>query len=97
MSEKFNTVPKDDDTKIISELECKLGELDVLYQKWIWAGIVSESFIFAGNDVAEMDDDALEKFVRTSPLVKPESKVLIQRSSSGFVFANFNAIAAEDL
>ena len=34
MSNKFSSVPKERDTKILFQLEAKLGELDVLYQKW---------------------------------------------------------------
>ena len=47
MSKKFDAVPVGNDTKIIFQLEAKLGEYDVLYQKWFWSGITAENIIFA--------------------------------------------------
>lgn len=97
MSNKFKNVPNDPDTRIIFETECRLDEYDVLYQRWIWQQIVSESFIFADADVAALTDKALEQLVRSSPMIKPDSEVLIRRPGEGFVFASFNSVSVEDL
>ena len=37
MSNKIDAVPVENDTKIILQLEAKLGEYDVLYEKWFWS------------------------------------------------------------
>mgnify|MGYP000494154130 CR=1 FL=1 len=90
MSEKFDGVPVEEDTRILSRRKAKLGKFDVLYEKWNWEGILAESLIFANDDVSGMTDEEIEQEVRKSPLVKKESEVLIKRSVKGFTFANFN-------
>ena len=90
MSEKFNSVPVEDDTKIIFQLECSFGNYDVLYQKWFWDGIMAESIIFDGEDVSELNDEEIEAELRESSLIKTNSSITIKRSESGFTFVNFN-------
>ena len=90
MSKKFDSVPADDDTKILFRLEAKLGEFDILYEKWSFEGVTAESFIFANDDVTGMTDDEIEQEVRKSPLVEKGSQVLIKRLDAGFTFVNFN-------
>lgn len=41
MSNKFKNVPDDSDTRILVEMESRLDEYDILYQRWIWQQIVS--------------------------------------------------------
>ena len=89
MSNKFDTVPVESDTKILSQTISKFGDYDVLYQKWFWSGITSESLIFANNDIAELSHEQLEQDVRASPLFK-QGAVTIKKSDSGFTFVNFN-------
>ena len=91
MGEKFNSVPVEDDTKIIFQLECSFGKYDVLYQKWFWDGIMAESIIFDDEDVSELNDEEIEAELRESPLIKKaNSCITIKRSESGFTFVNFN-------
>ena len=90
MSNKFEQVPVEDDTRIIFQQEATLGEYDVLYQKWYWDGIIAESIIFANEDIVGITDDEVETEVRMSPLVKADSKITLKRSKSGFTFVNFN-------
>ena len=90
MSEKFDGVPVDEDTKTLFRLEAKLGEFDILYEKWTFEGVTAESFIFTNEDVSGMTNEEIEQEVRKSPLVKEESEVLIKRLDAGFAFANFN-------
>lgn len=94
--DRFQDVPVEDDTAILFSLQCKLGEMDILYQKWLWDGITAESFIFVSDDVVKLTDAALEKEVRTSPAVKSDSSITIKRSDSGFTFVNFNFVTDED-
>ena len=89
---KFSNVPVEDDTKILVSLENKLGERDVLYQKWFWDGITAESFIFVSDDVVTLSDADLEEEVRTSPMVKTGTSITVNRADCGFVFVNFNFV-----
>lgn len=91
MMSKFANVPVEDDTTILFEQEVKLGEIDILYQKWVWDGITAESMIFLAVDVADLDDEALKKEVCMSPLVKDHNSLTISHSDSGYVFVNFNS------
>jgi hypothetical protein len=92
MSNKFDTVPLEYDTKLLFQEIGKLGDYDVLYQKWFWAGITAESLIFSNEDIADISHKELEHEVKTSPLVKQDSSITI-KSDSGFTFVNFNFLS----
>ena len=89
MSNKFENIPVEEDIKILMSSPMKWGELDIVYQKWYWEGITAESIIFLGDDVKEMDDEALEADVRDGPLVREDSHITIKRTDK-FTFVNFN-------
>lgn len=90
MESKFKNVRVEPDTKILFQVDAKFGEYPVRYQKWYWDGIIAESLIFDENDIAAFTDQGLESEVRSSPLIKSDSKVTVSRAESGFVFVNFN-------
>ena len=90
MSQKFDDVPVDKDTRILFRYPAKLGKYDILYEMWSWEGIKAESIIFATDDVSDLTDEEVEKEVRQSPLLKKESAVTIKRLDVGFTFINFN-------
>jgi len=90
LSDKFKNVPVEEGTVITFQAEMKLGERDVLYQKWGWGVIEAESVIFVSNDVALLNDEQLESKLRESPIIHSESEVTIKRSGCGFTFVNFN-------
>lgn len=90
MINKFDKVPVEEDTKIIFQQEAKLGEYDVLYQKWYWDGITAESIIFANQDIAGLDEEKITAEVKSSPLVNQDSQITFKRSDSGYTFVNFN-------
>jgi len=96
VSEKFSNVPVEEDTRISFQAEVKLGNFDVLYQKWFWDGIMAESVIFADDDVQGMQDDEIKAVVRSSPFVDPNSKITFKRDTSGFIFVNFNFTTPDD-
>ncbi len=89
MSNKFENIPVEEDTKILMSSPMRWGELDIVYQKWNWEGITAESIIFLSDDVKEMDDEALEADVRDGSLVKSSSQVTIKRLDK-YTFVNFN-------
>ena len=92
MNEKFNDIPMDKDTKILFSSPMKWGDLDIVYQKWNWEGILAESMIFLNEDMEEMNDEALEAYVRDGPLVRKDSRITIRRLEN-FTFVNFNFIS----
>ena len=91
---KFDNIPEQENTEIIFRAEVKFGDLDVVYEKWEWDGILAESIIFDEDDVSEMDDDEIISQVKDSPLF--DGKIYkgdpTIRRNSGFVFVNFNFI-----
>jgi len=89
MSDKFANVPEDSGTTTLFRSPMKLGELDILYEKWRWGGIDAESIIFANEDVEALSDEDLEALVRQSPIVEKDSKVTISRLAE-YSFVNFN-------
>ncbi len=70
MGQKFDNVPVEEDTRILLCQKAKLGDYDVLYEIWNWAGIKAESIIFANDDISGLTDEEIEREVRTSPLAK---------------------------
>lgn len=90
MPGKFDNVPLEPDTKLLTQREGSIGDLDALYQQWSWDGITAESIIFVDEEVASLSDSELEDEVRSSGLVNPESEITLKRDQEGFTFANFN-------
>jgi hypothetical protein len=89
MNDKFKNLPVEEDTKIIFSSPMRWGELDIVYEKWVWDGITAESIIFLTEDVSTLDDAALEADIRNGPLVKADSQITIKRTDK-FTFVNFN-------
>jgi len=89
---KFNNIPEDENTEIIFRAQVKFGDLDVVYEKWEWDGVLAESIIFDEDDVSEMNDDEIINQVKDSP--RSESKIYkgdpTIRHLSGLVFVNLN-------
>jgi hypothetical protein len=90
LSDKFKSVPMDEDTKILHREERKISQYDVLHEKWYWDGITAESIIFANEDLADLDDVLIERLVRSSDLFKSNSSLHIQHSNSEFTFVNLS-------
>ena len=89
MTDKFKTVPVEEDTRILFRNEAKLGDYDVLYEMWSWEGIHAESLIFVNDDISGLSDEEIEREVRLSPLVKKGSDMTLKRLKD-FTFVNFN-------
>ncbi|MCW3786859.1 hypothetical protein [Plebeiibacterium sediminum] len=90
MTDKFKNVLLDEDTKIIKQKECKVGDIDVLYQKWIWDGVLGESIIFAEEDVRDYNEQEIKQLVLDSEFINSKDvKMTFNRGGKGFVFVNF--------
>jgi hypothetical protein len=90
MTNKFKNVPVEQDTKIIFEPQAKLGEYDVLYQKWHLDGVTAESIIFADEDIVGVSDEEIQAEVKDAPLLRADSAITLKRSAPGFTFVNVN-------
>jgi len=95
MTSKFTTVPSDGETKLLLQCETRVGDLDALWQWWVWDGITAESLIFASADVAGLSNADLEKAIKDSSFYKGISSITISRTDSGYTFVNFNFVEAE--
>ena len=91
MTDKFDNVPVEDDTKILFSTPTKFGEYDVLYQKWFWDGITAESLIFAKDDINNTTMADLEDEIKNSPLFNEKSQMTTSAKNE-YAFFNFNFI-----
>ena len=89
MQNKFKDVPQESNTVIIFETPMKFDERDIVYQKWTSEGVTAESIVFVSNDIKEMNDEALEEYVRSSDIVNFDSQITISRGEK-YSFINFN-------
>lgn len=90
MSTKFENVPVEDDTNIISQEVIDFDGYSVLHQKWSWEGVSAESLIFSNDDISSITIEDLETKIRKSPMLMSESSVTVKESDAGFTFFNFN-------
>ena len=90
MGSKFSDIPTEPDTTVIFKKIIAINGYDVLYETWSWKEFWGESIIFLDDDVGSLTDKEIRKVVRTSGLVENRSKIIVNRSYSGFVFCNFN-------
>jgi len=83
LSEKFQAIEVDPDTRIITREEKKLAGLDTVHENWVWGSIMGESYIFANEDVAQLSD---EELLETLGLNPEESTV---KRGKRYTFVNF--------
>ena len=90
MDPRFNSVPQDEDTKLLKQHPARLGDYPACYQKWRWDDVIDESLIVVAEDVAHLSEPQLLELLRASPLLKHGSQVTCKKDDQGFVFLNFN-------
>lgn len=88
--EKFENVPMDPDTRILSQSLMTIDGVDALYQKWGWEGTFAESLIFVSKEVRALGDSALKQLARASARVQDGSDFTIKKNPLGYTFVNFN-------
>lgn len=67
ISDKFKNIPIDDDTIVLYSQEAKFGELDVLYEIWIFDRVVkAQSLIFQKDDISHLKNEDLIKMINES-------------------------------
>lgn len=95
MNDKFKNIPMDDDTKILLTSNLKFGELDCVFQAWVYDHIQGNSLIFLSDDLKLGTDEELKRWIlATSEIVQDKSirKMTISRNPEEhpYVFVNFN-------
>jgi hypothetical protein len=90
LTNKFNAVPIENGTNILFELNATLDDYDVLYQMWSWDGVTAESFIFLSSDIVDLTDDEVKTLAKSSPMIKADSELTMNRHEDGYTFINFN-------
>ncbi len=89
MSNKFDGVTTDEDTKILLSEVTNFGDYKVKYERWIWDGISAESLIFFNDDIAGTTEDKLKNQILGSPIAEADTQITIQRKEP-YTFFNFN-------
>ncbi|MBA6154209.1 hypothetical protein [Gelidibacter maritimus] len=90
MTKKFKDIPVEEDTQIITSVEAKIEDYDVIYQKWHWDGITAESVIFFNDDVANLTEEQIKHEVALcTALVKEDSQLTFKKGDK-YTFVNFN-------
>ena len=92
MTEKFKDLPVEEDTQIITSVEAKIEDYDVVYQKWHWDGITAESVIFFNDDVADLTEEQIKHEVDLCTALVKENSQLTFKKGDKYTFVNFNFI-----
>ncbi len=95
MNRNFENIPLDEDTLILLSSKMKFGELDCVFQAWIYDQIQGNSLIFYDEDLVSKTDEDLKNWIlKESEIVQDKSirKMTISRNfeEHPFVFVNFD-------
>jgi len=83
LSPKFRHLSVDPDTRVKAREECTVEGLDAVYEKWVWEGVIGESYIFANEDVERLSDAEL-----LNKLGLSEEEATLKRGDR-YTFVNF--------
>lgn len=89
-SGKFENIPVDPDTNIISRQILILDGIDALHETWSWDGYSGESIVFIDSDIESIQVDDLKKKIIHQFSFDENIPFTIKRNVSGFIFFNFN-------
>ncbi len=92
MIEKFKDIPVEKDTQIITSVEAKIEDYDVVYQKWNWDGIIAESVIFFNEDIAELTEEQIKHEVALCTAMVKENSQMTFKKGEKYTFVNFNFV-----
>ncbi|RLA53890.1 MAG: hypothetical protein DRR42_03485 [Gammaproteobacteria bacterium] len=87
MNDKFEKVPVEKDTKILSSTVAQYGQYDVRYEKWSWDGVLGQSLIFFNPDIEGVELDTLQADVQQLPLVEKGSEITVKKGEVYTVFS----------
>ncbi len=94
MKQKFENIPLDEDTQILLSSQMKFGEIDCVFQVWVYDSIQGNSLIFYAEDLQNKSDEELKNMILTeSEIVSNKSQKLTvskNKEKHPFVFVNFD-------
>ncbi len=95
MKRNFDNIPLDEDTQILLSSEMKFGELDCVFQAWIYEHIQGNSLIFHSDDFKNQTDEELKNWIlSSSEIVQSKSvrKMTVSRNPEEhpYIFINFD-------
>lgn len=84
---KFKDVPIDEQTTILFSQETKVGEIDALFEIWIYERVVkAQSLIFRKDEIQHLHNEDLIKMITEE---MNYFDVKISEVNEDYVFANF--------
>jgi len=89
---KFKNIPTEKDTQILFSSNMLFGTYEILFQKWFWDGIYTDSIIFHNDDINTVSEEELINEVKNSPIFKKDSKITYSKGDT-YTFVNFNFVA----
>jgi hypothetical protein len=88
---KFQNVPIEPDTLILGQEEVMIQDVIALKQQWFWDGVAGESLIFDSQDIRNMNDEDVLKFINNN-WEEIISQATFKRNEKGYCFVNFNFV-----
>ena len=79
----------DEDTRIRQTSYQRVNGIPVLFEKWVWEGILAHSAIFLRCDVGSWSDEQLIAFVRDQAGIDVGDQVTISRKMGSHIFVNY--------
>ncbi len=87
---KFDKLPVEQDTNVISRKRIKILNYDAVHEIWSWDGIKGESIIFVTEEINELSENEIIDLVKSAFQVEDISQVTISQGKSDFTFVNLN-------
>ena len=84
--DKFKNVGMDEDTRLIEDKILKYKDIDVLYQKWVWEGVIGNSLIFTKEDIKKFN---IHNIIDEMEIIKNKNKITTNKDDK-FYFINFD-------
>jgi len=66
--------------------------LQAVYEKWRWDGVVGESLIFESKDVSGLSEKDLIELLRKNELMEEITQYSTKLTEDGLLFVNFNFV-----
>lgn len=82
-------IPQDEGTTPQLLINVILGDIEARWEVWSWEGLEGQSLIFETKSLEDMNDNELEKLVRSTGLAEPDSEMTTGRNAD-LTFVNFN-------
>lgn len=87
---KFENLPVEFDTKVISREQIKILNYDAMHEIWSWDGIKGESIIFVTEEINELSENGIIDLVKSAFQIEDISQVTISQGKSDYTFVNLN-------